>query len=91
MRFSILSVCTALLLPACQHYSTLDANDFERGKVSQVQFERDNYECGVAATVQQNMAGGNSDSLGIYNDTYAGCMEKRGYRTTNIDLLGFGG
>lgn len=91
MRLLILSMGFTLFLSACQHYTTLDANDFSRGKVSQIQFERDNYECGIAATVHQNMAGGNGDSFGVYNDTYAGCMEKRGYRITNIDLLGFGG
>lgn len=90
MRVWALSMGAALFLAGCEHYTDLSTSDFQRGKVSQVQFERDDYECGIAATVHQNMTGG-GDVHGVYNDTYAGCMEKRGYRTTNIDLLGWGG
>lgn len=90
MRGLILGSCAALFLSGCQHYTDLGASDFSRGKASQAQFERDSYECEIGATVHQNMAGG-GDVHGVYNDTYAGCMKKRGYRTTNIDLTGWGG
>lgn len=90
MRVLVLSVCTALFLSGCEHYTDLSSSDFRRGNVSHAQFERDNYECEIAAAVHQNMAGG-GDVHGVYNDTYAGCMEKRGYRTTSIDMLGIGG
>lgn len=87
MRFLILSLGTVLFLPGCTHYTDLSASDFRRGSVSQVQFERDNYECGIAASVHQNMVGGDGDVHGAYNDTYADCMEKRGYRTASADIL----
>lgn len=90
MRLWITVAFLVAALSGCQHYSLLTQEDFERGSVPKVQFERDNYTCATNAVVQQNIVGG-GDTRGVYNETYAACMAKLGYRTRNIDLLGISG
>lgn len=87
MRLALFLLSSVLFLSGCEHYSNLTVSDFHRGGSTNLQFKRDNYECQIAAVVHQNMTGG-GDVHGVYNDTYAGCMSTRGYRTSNIELLG---
>lgn len=89
--FIFVSIFMALLsLSGCAHYFNLTADDFHRGDMSNIQFQRDNNRCQTAATVRQNQVGG-GDPHGIYNRAYVACMAKRGYVTNNIDLLDIGG
>ena len=83
-------VALGMAVSACTHYTNLTPDDFNRGKASRLTFVRDNYDCQVDAAVAQNMIDG-SDPHGTYNNAYVACMKKRGYQTTNIDLVGFGG
>ncbi len=88
--FIFVSMLMALLgLSGCAHYSNLTANDFHRGATSNIQFQRDNNRCQTAAAVRQNQVGG-GDPHGVYNRAYVACMAKRGYATSNIDLLDIG-
>lgn len=91
MRICVLALTPALLLAGCMHYTRLTPSDFDRGRVSAVQFSRDNYDCRTKAVVRENMAQGGGDLRGVYNRAYSACMKKRGYASNNIELLGFGG
>lgn len=90
MRWWVLGGSLVVLLSGCMHYTRLTTDDFARGHASRTQFGRDNYDCQVDAAVQQSRIGG-GDSTGVYNRTYSSCMARHGYRTTDLDLLGFGG
>ena len=90
MRFWLVVASALVCLSGCTHYTYLTPDDFERGHATQLQFGRDNYDCQIEAGVAQNMTGG-GDLHGVYNDAYVACMKKRGYSTTNIDMLGIGG
>jgi hypothetical protein len=91
MRPFLLAIFMAAAVSGCEHYANLTPDDFDRGGASQVQFARDNYECQTEAVVHENIARDVGDPYGDYNQAYLACMTKRGYRTTDIDLLGFGG
>ena len=89
-RLIFLSVVAAqFCLSGCAHYVYLTADDFHRGRASDIQFQRDNATCQTAATVRQNEVGG-GDPHGVYNWAYIACMARRGYATDNIDLLDIG-
>ncbi len=90
-RVIYLSTLAALLgLSGCSHYIYLTADDFHRGAATDIQFQRDDARCTRTATVRQNEVGG-GDPRGVYNDTYAACMKRRGHPPSDIDLLGIGG
>ena len=91
MRALLLAILMVTAVSGCEHYANLTADDFDRGNASRAQFARDNYECQTKAVVHENIARDVGDPHGDYNQTYLACMTKRGYRTTDIDLLGFGG
>ena len=90
MRLWIAIMCSLVCLSGCTHYTYLTADDFQRGTATRLQFSRDNYNCQIDAGVAQNMTGG-GDLRGVFNDAYVACMKKRGYATTNIDMLGIAG
>ena len=77
-------------LSGCAHYFYLTADDFNHGRASDIQFQRDNAGCQAAATVRQNEVDGSGDPHGVYNRAYVACMAQRGYPTNNIDLLNIG-
>ena len=88
--FFLSVVAAQVCLSGCAHYFYVTANDFNRGGVSEIQFQRDNTSCQTKAAVRQNEVGG-GDPHGIYNEAYLACMNRRGYATNNVDLLGIGG
>lgn len=83
-------VAASFCLSCCTHYVYVTADDFHRGSTSDIQFQRDDARCQALGTVRQNQVGG-GDPRGVYNRAYAGCMEKLGHPSANIDLLGIGG
>jgi len=90
MKFLLMAICALICLSGCAHYTYLTADDFERGTATPLQFGRDNYDCQIEAAIAQNMIQG-GDLHGVYNDAYVACMKKRGYATTDIDMLGIAG
>ena len=82
-----LCLLLGLGVSGCSHIARLSGRDFAARDVPGVVYSRIVKDCGVAAAVGQNEIG-NASPTYTYNQIFASCMRRNGFRAENDYSLG---